>query len=154
MSFKDKLRFLTLNSSWRVKRHLDYLKDNIKIKSKTDQESFDNIYDVFTQTIRKLRYYVAVRGLIFLFLYISAIVSVIESYIPGAGLIFRPFVVFTGVVGATVFVVLLALTTKIVTTVKNDVMVQQTHLMAILVKHNKTFVAKPHYVWGVVEEYE
>jgi hypothetical protein len=138
----------------RILQHIDYLKKHVDITDEADSKTFNHVYENFTNTSKKLAIAQGIQIFIAALLYVSIITSLARGVSPFIAEVISPLVALSSVVGTAVLTVIFAGLSYFTRMVLNDLLAEHSHLVALLVKHNTSFVAHPHYKYGFVKNYE
>lgn len=152
MKFVDLFQQIVASRVWRVKRHVEYLQNNVKIPKGHDKENFERILENFYTTASKHRIYGFIHGAIFLLLYASVIQTIVQA--TALNPIIHAASTLTSLLGVTFLTIIFFISQRYMNAVFTDLLIEHSHLVAITVKHNKDFVVHPHYKWGLFKDYE
>lgn len=154
MKLKEFLQVLSLNPKYRITRHVEYLREHIKIPKGHDKENFETVYNNFCQTSKRLTIYHWIRNVTFVLLYFSIILTIAKDILPGVTEVLAPVGQIANLIGFSLLTIVFVIVTKAITAVRTDLIVEHSHLVAIAVKHNKNFKVHPEYKWGLFKDYE
>lgn len=154
MSIRNFFRKFSFNARWRYIRHIKYLREHIELTEKSDKENFKVIHENFERTNHKIGVYVKIRTAVVVLIYISLFSSILGGLIPFLQRFAEPIVIISSAIGATVLTAIFLGLNRVISILMADLIIEHTHLLSILVKNNKEFVAQPDYQLLLFKNYE
>ncbi len=150
----DFYRRVSLNPKWRYYDHAQHLIKHTNISSKRDKENFDNIYNTFLETIKKITKVQFIDGIIFILLYLSVINTFVSVIWPYFEAIIKPINAIVSLIGFSVLFLVHLYLRRIYFALLTDLNIEHTHLVALAVKHSDNKPMRLNYGFLLYKKYD